>query len=665
MVSLLFCTLGGVRAQSDSSGVHTLHAVDVYGRDVRRTLTSTAPHQQLSQGEMLRLGVTDIADALHRLSGVLLRDYGGAGGLKTVSVRGFGAQHTGVSYDGILLGESQGGEIDVSRYALDNLARIQLTVGDGDDIFVSARQAASVAVLSLQTLDVLPSDDRLHLTAQARVGSFGYVSPFVRLAQRVSPRLVLSASGEYVHADNGYPFTLTNGTLKTREHRTNSRMNSGHAEMALHWQTGQRSRMEAKVYCYDNDRQLPGIVRYYTNVCGEQLRERNAFAQVRWQTSSPDEKWLLRVQTKYNWAASCYQDTLKVDRKDDASYWQREAYVSATLMWLPSERWAVSYATDYLYHNLNSSLSTDRRPYRHGVLQSLTARYRAPRLTLTARLLASLYFNGVGLQVADTADAQAAGHARDMQRLSPSVSLSWRLLPLEELYLRASYKDIFRVPTFNESYYFHYGSTHLSAEKTRQFNLGLTWAHTWTPSLTTQFTADGYCGRVDDKIVAVPYNLFVWRTENLARVSLAGVDATLRARYDYRPGQSLELAATWGYLREANRTDAASANYGKQLAYTPQNSGSIALAWTHPWLCLSLHGTGVSARWPNNNHYEGTRLPGYWETGLTAYRTFRLGDNRQVELRGDVKNLFDRQYEVVAHYPMPGISCTLSAKYSF
>ena len=69
----------------------------------------------LDRGDMLTMGVTDMADALHRLPGITLRDYGGAGGMKTVSVRGFGAKHTGVSYDGVMISECQSGEIDLSR----------------------------------------------------------------------------------------------------------------------------------------------------------------------------------------------------------------------------------------------------------------------------------------------------------------------------------------------------------------------------------------------------------------------------------------------------------------------------------------------------------------------------------------------------------------------
>ena len=152
----IFC-LGGllllyaqVGMGQDSIRTEHLQEVKVNARQ-HRILTSTSPLQLLDKGDMLRLGVTDMADALHRMPGINLRDYGGAGGMKTVAVRGFGAGHTGVSYDGVLLSECQGGEIDVSRYSLDQVQTLRLTIGDNDDIFISARQASVAALLAIET----------------------------------------------------------------------------------------------------------------------------------------------------------------------------------------------------------------------------------------------------------------------------------------------------------------------------------------------------------------------------------------------------------------------------------------------------------------------------------------------------------------------------------
>ena len=205
---------------------------------------------------------------------------------------------------------------------------------------------------------------------------------------------------KYTYAENDYPFILHNGKYTTHERRTNSRMNSGHGELNMHWMMGRRadgmsrSQLWAKLYYYDNDRQLPGIVRYYTNVTAEQLHDRNAFAQARWQARSLDDRWMLKVQAKMNWASSAYQDTLVANRRNDATYWQREYYTSAALMWMPDDGWAVDYSADWMMNSLNSTLATDLRPHRHGILQSLSARYAKGRWVALARMLASAYLNG-------------------------------------------------------------------------------------------------------------------------------------------------------------------------------------------------------------------------------------------------------------------------------
>ena len=97
MLCLFAATAKGQEVRNDTvtDRTHQLREVTVTESRRQHVVTSTAPLHILDSDEMLSLGVTDVADALHRIPGVTLRDYGGAGGLKTVSVRGFGAKHTG------------------------------------------------------------------------------------------------------------------------------------------------------------------------------------------------------------------------------------------------------------------------------------------------------------------------------------------------------------------------------------------------------------------------------------------------------------------------------------------------------------------------------------------------------------------------------------------
>lgn len=649
---VLLSSLIATQAYAQSDSVRVLDQVNVEAQ--RREVASTAPLHVVKAADFARLGITDVADALHRMPGVMLRDYGGAGGMKTVSVRGFGAEHTGVVYDGVMLSECQSGEIDLSRYSLNTVSSMALTVGDNDDIFIPARQSSMAAVLTIESLGGMPADRRAHLTTEVKWGSFGYISPFVRYNQQVARGLAFSASAEYTYAENDYPFTLTNISLKTKEHRTNSRMNTGHGEVSMLWQINEQNTLRAKVYYYDNDCLLPGQVRYYTSVSGESLRDRNAFAQAQWIWRNASGNLSVRADGKFNWAASIYKDRLMPNAVRDASYWQREYYLSGCVLYAPTAHWAFDYSADYAYNNLSSSLSTATRPYRNTILQSLTAKYTLQRFTAMARLLYSLYYN----------DAKDGPGAKDMKHLSPSVSLSYKLIQNEDFFLRASYKNIFRAPTFNENYYYHYGSTDLDPEKTDQYNVGITWSHYWSPRLNTTLIADGYINHVRDKIVAVPYNMFVWTNINVGKVNGKGVELTTKASWQLAKANTLTFSGSWSYRRIANRTNSESQYYGYQIAYQPMHTGGASIGWENPWVNVTVHGTGMSDRWTNNNHYQDTRVAGYWETGTTLWRDFHY-KRQSWTARFDLMNLLDKQYEIVSHYPMPGINWRLTIDYKF
>lgn len=630
-----------------------LQTVEVNASRAVKKVAATAPTHTLSREKLNVLGVTDIADALHRLPGLNVRDYGGAGGMKTVSVRGFGATHTGVIYDGIVLSDCQSGKIDLSRYSLDNLGSVSMIVGDNSDIFVPAKAAASAATIILNSLSVPDfADSSWHLRAQLKGGSFGMINPFVRVGKAFTDRFALSVTADYIYADNDYPFTLVNGKIITRERRQNSRMNSGHAEASFGWRPSASSQFSGKVYYYDNDRRLPGAVIMYNPECNESLRDRNFFGQLAYySTEAGPLSW--KLMAKFNWDASLYhdEDGKYPGGQYDEDYWQREAYVSGMVLWTPSMKWAFDYSADYAYNNLSSNQPLDQRPYRHSILQSATARFKSGRFLATGRLLMSVYENGV----------RTGESARDAKRLSPSVSVSVQPFAGTLLFVRTSYKNIFRMPTFNDSYFFHMGSTSLRPELTDQINLGLTWQ---APKLSWLregvFTADVYYNNIRDKIVAIPQNMFIWSMMNLDKARAFGIDVTAECSFSLSDSHGVLFSANYSYQRVQPRTNPANPDYNKQVAYTPRHSGAASIAYENPLVNLSFHASGASARYGTNTNLPITRIAGYVDCGVAAYRTFNIR-NHTLEVRADILNLFNKQYYVVARYPMPGRAWRITA----
>ncbi len=653
LTGVSLCTMQAQDVKIRPTKTDTLKTVTV-DASARKSLGHTTSRYEVKADDYATMGVTTLTDALHHLPGVTLRDYGGAGGMKTVSVRGFGAQHTNVIYDGIALTDAQNGQTDVSRFPLDDVERLSLIVGDDNDIFIPARNVSSAATLQIHTAPIPDAQDaKPHLKAQWRQGAWWQMQPYLRYSQSLSDHFAIQASGSYFHAKNDYPFTLKNMDLTTRERRSHSRMETGHGEVNMTWIPKAGQEWQGKLHYYDNDKQLPGIVHYYCAESKEDSHDRNAFGQMRYRILLPYHLSLL-CHAKYGWTSTEYRNGSYTGGIMDQDYWQREAYGNACLLWTPLENWSFDYSADYGFNNLNSSLSTDKRPYRHAILQSLTAKYRHRRITVIGRGLLSLYRSG---------EKDAEGR-ESVQRLSPSLSASWQMTPEKPFYLRAAYKNIFRMPAFSELYFYHYGSQDLKPENTDQFSIGVTGEHSWEKGTSLSFTADAYRNHIRDKIVSIPWNMFIWRHVNVGKVETTGLDITCRLVQSLGTRHRLTLNTHYTLQQCLNRTNPEADTYGLQLAYIPQHTAGGSVAWENPWVSLSLSGHGVTERWSNNEHYDDSHLPGYAEMGLTLWHDFDLCRQQHLRLRADLQNLLDKQYEIVIHYPMPGRAWSVTLTYS-
>lgn len=194
--------------------------------------TAGSPAQQLDKEEMERMGALDLSDAVRHFSGVSVKDYGGVGGLKTVSVRSLGAQHTAVSYDGVAIGDCQSGQVDISRFSLDNISTLTLNIGQSDDIYQPARMLASAAALKIQT--VRPAFEyATALSARVVSGSYGLANPSVFLAQKINRKAGVSAYLNYLRSDGNYPFKMMNGNKLIDSKRNNSDIDTWRAEVNL------------------------------------------------------------------------------------------------------------------------------------------------------------------------------------------------------------------------------------------------------------------------------------------------------------------------------------------------------------------------------------------------------------------------------------------------
>ena len=156
----LYCNSATLSAQNIN-----IDTVEVNARRLSESERAAAPMQALQRQELERMGVSAVSDAVKHMSGVQVKDYGGIGGLKTISVRSLGAQHTAVMYDGVAVSDCQTGQVDLSRYAIDNVENLTLTIGQSDNIFQSANRlpqlVCSISTPSMLRFPLLMPHERL------------------------------------------------------------------------------------------------------------------------------------------------------------------------------------------------------------------------------------------------------------------------------------------------------------------------------------------------------------------------------------------------------------------------------------------------------------------------------------------------------------------------
>lgn len=647
----VLCSAHAEVLDSTLTSTHIIEDIEVQAQRIPTQVTATTSTQEIKQEEMRQLAIQNAAEAIRHFAGTMVRDYGGIGGLKTVSVRGLGATHTAVSYDDVVMGNCLAGQIDLGRYASSSLNGISLHVGQGNDLLSSARALASGSLVNMSSQQWLPQDKAYSLYATLQGGSFGYFSPSLSTTHKIGTHTQVGMSYNLTTAHGQYPFTLPNANRVIKENRTNTDVYQLSEEWNLQHRIDSTSTFDGKLYYYDSERGLPGAVILYNNHSTERLTEKNLFAQARY-AKQWTPKWQLRSIAKYTYGYSHYSETnVKYQGgKYAEKFGQHEYYLQATLLYRPTWQWQLSAAQDGYINTLNSDIPNFTSPTRYTSLTALQTQYHNHWLNVRGILLGTL--------INETTHTSKNIQTSTTQKLTPTISASIRPF-YTPLYLRLMYKNTFRMPTFNELYYKATGNRELRPENAHEYTFGITWQAPRIGCMETlSITADGYFNNITDKIVAFP-TTYVWKMANYGRVHITGLDATLNTQLRFAPQTALSISASYTFQHAIDVTHPETQGYGVQLPYTPLHSGSLRLLLSTPWINLGYSMIASSERYSMSEQIARYRIAPYTEHTLTLSRNFALRNTTFIA-QAEAINLTNTHYEIIQYYPMPGRQFRLS-----
>ena len=150
LILLVLCILPGstLFAQNKSDSGKALKAVNVTAEKKQNPFAAIVPVQILNHEALQQINAETIAGAAKYFSGVLIKDYGGVGGLKTISVRSLGGLNTGLVYDGITIADAQTGQVDLSKFSATFVQSLELDQANPQQIPMPARIYSSASILS-------------------------------------------------------------------------------------------------------------------------------------------------------------------------------------------------------------------------------------------------------------------------------------------------------------------------------------------------------------------------------------------------------------------------------------------------------------------------------------------------------------------------------------
>lgn len=634
----------------------------VYGSPLMREVI---PVQKLSGEQLKNLSAFSVADAIRYFSGVQLKDYGGIGGLKTVNVRSMGTHHVGVFYDGIQLGNAQNGQIDLGKFSLENIEEVSLYNGQKSNIFQPGKDFGSSATVYLRSRTPRFKEGKNHnLKATVKGGAFDLINPSLLYEYKINDNLSASINGEFINSSGKYKYRYKRVHPHTHEvmydttaTRYNGDIYSSRLEAGLFGSIPQGS-WSVKSYFYDSERGIPGAIVNNKWKNSQRQWDRSFFTQGVFQkTLAP--KYDLLVNAKYAYDHMRYLNPDTTLMLIDNTFDQKEAYVSAANRYSITNKWDAVLSVDFQYNTLTSDLDGFVFPKRLTSLVALASAADLGKVKMQGSILAT--FVRERINSGNTTADNSVKAAPDKKEFTPALFLSYKPFKNHQFNLRAFYKHIFRMPTFNDLYYTDIGNTHLKPEYTHQYNLGFQYDKEFSNGFVKRWhlQADAYYNEVTDKIIAVPKGSgqYRWMMINLGYVEIRGIDMTASLLSEPVKDLFLDIKLNYTYQKAQDFTLRESpileeTTFGGQIPYIPWHSGSVIFNIDYKSWQLNYSFIYVGERYHSSANISEEYEQPWYTNDMTVVKKLRY-KSMDFRVSAEINNIFNQDYEVVLNYPMP------------
>lgn len=617
------------KAASDTSSARIREVKVVGSRILSKSAMKYSSSAILTREEIVRIGATGFGEVLSGSAGIYVKDYGGFGALKTVSIRGAAARQTLVMLDGMKINSAQNGIADLSVLPTSMLESVEILRGG------ASAQYGGGAVGGVVNLNssIVPSSKPIDIEASLKAGVWSSYFGNFNIVRRID-NSSLAFAAEYVDSRGDYPFSRQEFGETVESRRQNAdfrRVNalvSGAALFDL-WLAS------AKIFGRNSARGVPGaVLQGAANRSEARLDETEIMSIL--SARKEFDFAQLNIGSKIRFNETRFRDPLEFGGAGgglDNLYINRD-FALKTETKKRIENIDFVAALEFEYADLRGDMLDETQNSfvaRRGLAFSASA--ERAEITLGEFAEASLF------AFARYESVSSVGRA-----FSPMVGTILDIAKAP-IIIKATRSANFRAPSFNEMYYFNYGASDLKPETSVSTNVGIVFA----PSEQISAEIAGFVVDTRDQIVSVPKSPISWSAENLAKTKTYGVEIEVSS---ILCENNLEVKAN-AALQKALDVDPDSPTYRKRLIYVPETTVSASANADFGFAKAGGAFRFVGDRYSRADAADASLLQSYWLVDVYAIKEFKFFD-ADFEIRFDCKNIFDEEYFTIQNYPIPG-----------
>lgn len=584
---------------------------------------------KVDSGTLVLATSATAADLMQKFGLGHVRSYG-PGDLTTLSLRGTGAGHSSILWNGVPLQSPQNGQSDLSL----------IPTFFADDIHLQMGGSASINGNGA-------IGGTLHLNSKPRFNNGLNLGGFLTGASFTTGigGLRASWSGKkfstdsrlfYLDAVNDFPFTNTNVFPAKKERRANAayrRFGIMHRDF---WIPAPNWLLQLEGWLQDNHTQLPNS----TSVSRDsQATQEDDFLRA-----------MVGVQYTPGPLHLSFRSAIQRQRLD---YRGGDAGIAAFSGFTSSINSidATWFANSIL--ELTTGLNTTYEASEADDYEVGTAN----RTRIAAFGAAKLNYN----KFTGTLSAREELVDGDVMPFAPSFGIEYGMS--QRIKITGNLSRSYRIPTMNDLYWSALGASgnpDLAAEESWseeaaihfQSKPGGNWSLTWT---TTAFSS-----QVNNWILW-RYKPFTWMPENIKKVWSRGSESKVTAQwklFDIRTSVS-------GLYSFTKSTNSHEPQLGKQLVFTPVHEGSLTLKVDWNKWAFVFAGNVTGKQYTDDDNNESFAMDPYATLNSWISRDVGGGHSFRGKIIAEINNLLDASYESRPGYPMPGRNYRLSINFNF